>query len=37
MGFYKGVAEQVEMTRTPGYYKHLLLPLRSSKPEWEAV
>ncbi|MGJ8514171.1 CoA transferase [Carnimonas bestiolae] len=35
MGFYKGVAEQVEMTRTPGYYKHLLKPLRSSKPEWE--
>lgn len=36
MGFYKGVAEQVEMTRTPGHYKHLLLPLRSCKPEWEA-
>jgi len=35
MGFYKGVAEQVEMTRTPGRYRHLLLPLGSSKPEWE--
>ncbi|WP_266180366.1 CoA transferase [Dyella humicola] len=37
MGLYRGVAEQVEMTRTPGHYKHLLLPLRSSKPEWEEV
>ncbi|WP_454691230.1 CoA transferase [Achromobacter aloeverae] len=36
MGFYKGVAEQVEMTRTPGRYKHLLLPLGSCQPEWEA-
>lgn len=35
MGFYKGVAEQVLMTRTPGHYKHLLLPLGSCRPEWE--
>lgn len=36
MGFYKGIAEQVEMTRSPGRYKHLLLPLNSCRPEWEA-
>jgi crotonobetainyl-CoA:carnitine CoA-transferase CaiB-like acyl-CoA transferase len=35
LGYYRGVAEQVEMTRTPGHYKHLLLPLNSGKPEWE--
>ncbi|MDR2236853.1 MAG: CoA transferase [Chryseobacterium sp.] len=35
MGFYQGVSEQVEMTRTPGKYKHLLDPLKSSQPKWE--
>ncbi|MDR6547343.1 crotonobetainyl-CoA:carnitine CoA-transferase CaiB-like acyl-CoA transferase [Chryseobacterium rhizosphaerae] len=35
MGFYKGVTEQVEMTKTPGKYKHLLEPLKSSQPKWE--
>lgn len=35
VGNYKGVKEQVEMTKTPGHYKYLLEPLCSSKPEWE--
>jgi crotonobetainyl-CoA:carnitine CoA-transferase CaiB-like acyl-CoA transferase len=35
LGFYRGVAEQVDMTRTPGQYKHLLLPLNACQPEWE--
>ncbi|AZA84027.1 carnitine dehydratase [Chryseobacterium lactis] len=35
MGFYKGVSEQVEMTRTPGKYKYVLEPLKSSQPIWE--
>ncbi len=36
MGYYKGVKEQVEMTKTPGYYKYLLEPMYSSKPEWDS-
>jgi len=35
LGFYRGVAEQVDMTLTPGQYKHLLLPLNACQPEWE--
>lgn len=35
MGFYKGVSEQVEMTKTPGRYKYILEPLYSSKAKWE--
>jgi crotonobetainyl-CoA:carnitine CoA-transferase CaiB-like acyl-CoA transferase len=35
MGYYKGVAEQVEMSKTPGKYKYLLNPLFSSLPEWD--
>jgi len=35
MGFYQGVAEQVEMTKTPGKYKYLLEPLKSSAPKWD--
>lgn len=36
MGYYKGVGEQVEMTKTPGEYKYLLEPLFASKPEWDS-
>ncbi|MGL4859432.1 MAG: CoA transferase [Enterobacteriaceae bacterium] len=35
MGLYKGVEEQVQMSRTPGHFKHVLQPLGSSAPEWE--
>ncbi|MGK2696285.1 CoA transferase [Serratia surfactantfaciens] len=35
MGYYRGVAEQVEMSKTPGHYKYLLEPLFSSLPEWD--
>ncbi|SKD00511.1 CoA-transferase family III [Burkholderia sp. YR290] len=34
MGFYKGVAEQVYMSRTPGHYQYPLLPLGACAPEW---
>lgn len=36
MGYYKGVKEQVEMTKTPGHYKYLLEPMYASKPEWDS-
>jgi len=35
MGTYQGVAEQVDMSQTPGFYKHTLVPRGSSKAEWE--
>lgn len=34
MGLYKGVAEQVFMSRTPGSYRFPLLPLGACAPEW---
>ncbi|WP_448682685.1 CoA transferase [Pseudomonas nicosulfuronedens] len=34
MGHYKGVAEQVFMSRTPGHYRYPLLPLGSCQPHW---
>ena len=34
MGFYRGVAEQVYMSRTPGHYKYPLLPIGACAPEW---
>lgn len=34
LGHYQGVTDQVEMTRTPGSYRDVLLPRGSSKPEW---
>ncbi|MFM0321452.1 CoA transferase [Caballeronia glebae] len=34
MGYYKGVAEQVCMSRTPGRYRFPLNPLGSCAPEW---
>ncbi len=36
LGFYQGVTEQVLMTRTPGYYRQVLLPRGSSRPEWDS-
>ncbi|MHC8949446.1 CoA transferase [Sphingobacterium hungaricum] len=36
LGTYSGLTEQVEMTKTPGEYKHVLVPRGSSKPEWES-
>jgi len=35
MGTYQGLTEQVKMSRTPGFYKHVLVPRGSNKPEWE--
>lgn len=34
MGLYRGVAEQVHMSRTPGRYRYPLLPLGACTPEW---
>jgi crotonobetainyl-CoA:carnitine CoA-transferase CaiB-like acyl-CoA transferase len=35
MGFYQGVTEQVDMSKTQGNYKHVLVPRGSSKAQWE--
>jgi len=35
LGTYQGVAEQVDMSRTPGSYKYALLPRGAAQPEWE--
>jgi len=37
MGTYQGVTEQVAMTKTPGYYKHVLVPRGSNRAEWEKI
>jgi hypothetical protein len=34
LGRYQGVTEQVRMSRTPGLFKTVLVPRRSSKAEW---
>lgn len=34
LGTYQGMTEQVVMSRTPGTYRTVLVPLGSSKPEW---
>jgi crotonobetainyl-CoA:carnitine CoA-transferase CaiB-like acyl-CoA transferase len=34
MGTYQGLTEQVVMSKTPGSYKHVLVPRGSSKAEW---
>jgi crotonobetainyl-CoA:carnitine CoA-transferase CaiB-like acyl-CoA transferase len=34
MGRYQGVTDQVQMSRTPGRYRHGLLPMGSSAPRW---
>ena len=34
MGRYTGVTEMVEMSKTPGEYKHPLTPLGSWQPSW---
>ena len=36
LGTYQGVTEQVSMSKTPGRYKHVLVPRGAGKPEWEA-
>ncbi|TWI20326.1 CoA transferase [Sphingobacterium siyangense] len=33
-GTYQGVTEQVYMSETPGFYKTVLVPRGSGKPEW---
>jgi len=35
-GTYKGITEQVIMSRTPGSFRSVLVPQGSSKPEWLA-
>jgi crotonobetainyl-CoA:carnitine CoA-transferase CaiB-like acyl-CoA transferase len=34
MGRYQGVTDQVRMSKTPGYYRDILVPLGSSRAEW---
>ncbi|WP_174566216.1 CoA transferase [Nocardia pseudovaccinii] len=34
LGPYQGVTDQVEMSRTPGHYRTVLVPRGSSRPEW---
>ena len=34
LGRYQGVTEQVQMSRTPGSFRTVLVPHGSSKPEW---
>jgi crotonobetainyl-CoA:carnitine CoA-transferase CaiB-like acyl-CoA transferase len=36
-GTYQGMTDQVFMSRTPGSYRFVLVPMGSSKPEWTAV
>ena len=36
LGLYQGVTEQVQMSRTPGYYTHPLMPRGSDRPAWES-
>ena len=33
-GHYQGVTDQVQMSRTPGFYATPLVPRGSNKPEW---
>lgn len=33
-GFYRGVTDQTFMSETPGYYKTILVPRGSCRPEW---
>ena len=35
LGRYQGVTDQIHMSETPGAYRHTLLPLGASHPEWE--
>jgi crotonobetainyl-CoA:carnitine CoA-transferase CaiB-like acyl-CoA transferase len=34
MGLYQGVTDQVRMSKTPGYYRDVLVPQGSSRAEW---
>jgi hypothetical protein len=34
MGHYKGVTEMIEMSKTPGEYKHPPTPFGSWQPSW---
>ncbi|MFI7344064.1 CoA transferase [Streptomyces sp. NPDC050085] len=34
LGDYQGVTDQIHLSRTPGAYRHVLLPLGSSRPTW---
>ena len=34
LGHYQGVTEQVRMSKTPGRYDPVLLPLGSCYPQW---
>jgi len=34
LGTYQGMTEQVVMSRTPGVYRTVLVPMGSCKPEW---
>ena len=36
LGTYQGLTDQVVMSRTPGYFRTVLVPRGSSKPEWLA-
>jgi hypothetical protein len=34
LGRYRGIAEQIRMSQTPGYYSNPLIPRGSHRPEW---
>ena len=34
LGLYQGITEQVVISKTPGSFRTVLVPLGSSKPEW---
>ena len=34
LGHYQGVTDQVQMSKTPGYYDPVLVPLDSCYQEW---
>jgi hypothetical protein len=36
LGTYRGIADQVVMSRTPGAFRTVLAPCGSCKPEWLA-
>jgi hypothetical protein len=37
LGTYQGLTDQIELSRTPGAYRTVLVPRGSSKPEWLRV
>jgi hypothetical protein len=34
LGTYQGITDQVVLSKTPGFFRTVLVPRGSSKPEW---